>query len=81
MIYLTRLNGKKFILNCELIKSVEATPDTVITLAAGEKFMVKEKVEEVVEATIVFRRSLCNRISFAPVSKNSSTDSSELNEQ
>ena len=58
MIHVTRLNGKEFVLNCELIKFAEATPDTVITLTDGEKFMVRETVDEVIEATINFRRKL-----------------------
>lgn len=60
MIELSRINGKKFFLNADLIKSVEATPDTVITLwgsQAGEKLMVKETVEEVVQkATHYWKR-------------------------
>ncbi|MBL7716529.1 MAG: flagellar FlbD family protein [Bdellovibrionales bacterium] len=60
MIELSRLNGKKFFLNADLIKSVEATPDTVITLwgnQAGEKLMVKETCEEVIQkATEYWKR-------------------------
>ena len=37
MIELTRLNNRKFMLNCDLIESVEETPDTVITLVSGKK--------------------------------------------
>lgn len=56
MITLHRLNGKEFVLNAEQIKFVEATPDTVITLAADEKFMVKESVEAVVQQVIEYKR-------------------------
>lgn len=62
MIEVTRLNGKSFVLNCELIKFVEATPDTVITLTSGEKFMVKESVDAVVESTLNFRRKFYQNI-------------------
>lgn len=58
MIRLTRLNGKDFMLNCELIKSIEATPDTVITLTQGEKLMVLEKVDAVIEATVAYRQRI-----------------------
>ncbi len=61
MIKLTRLNGKAFVLNCELIRSMESTPDTVITLTVGEKLMVKEGVDEVIQATIAYRQ-LLNRV-------------------
>lgn len=57
MITLHRLNGKEFVLNAEQIKFVEATPDTVITLAnENEKFMVKETVEDVVRMVIEYKR-------------------------
>lgn len=52
-----RLNGKEFVLNSELIKFVEATPDTLITLSPNEeKFMVKESVEEVVNQAIEYKK-------------------------
>lgn len=49
MIEVSRLNGKFFILNAELVKFIESTPDTVITLTTGEKLMVRESVEQVVQ--------------------------------
>lgn len=58
MIRLSRLNGKEFVLNCEMIKFVEATPDTVITLTNGEKFMVRESVEKVIQETMHYRQRL-----------------------
>ena len=58
MIEVTRLNGKKFILNCELIKCVESIPDTMITLITGEKLMVLEKISDVIASTIDYRKRL-----------------------
>jgi flagellar protein FlbD len=58
VIWLTRLNGKRFVVNCELIKFAEETPDTVLTLEGGEKLMVREKVTEVVEATVRYRQRI-----------------------
>ncbi|HUP56736.1 MAG TPA: flagellar FlbD family protein [Bdellovibrionota bacterium] len=58
MIRLKRLNGSAFVLNSDLIKTIEATPDTVITLTTGEKLMVLEPVEEVLRETAAYRRSL-----------------------
>lgn len=49
MIHLTRLNGKKFLLNALFIETVETFPDTTITLTNGNKFVVKESEEEVLE--------------------------------
>lgn len=48
MITVTRLNGPSFALNPDLIERVEATPDTVITLVDGTKYVVRESVDEVI---------------------------------
>lgn len=56
MIQVTRLNHVPFLLNSDLIEHIEITPDTVITLVNGQKYLVKESAEEVVERTIGFRR-------------------------
>jgi flagellar protein FlbD len=58
MIQLTRLGGQRFIVNAELIKFIEQTPDTVLTLREGDKIMVREPVEQVVRLAIEYRRSL-----------------------
>lgn len=58
MIKVSRLNGKEFLLNCEMIKTIESTPDTIITLASGEKLMVREPVDEVLRRTVQYRQML-----------------------
>ena len=58
MIKLTRLNGHPFILNAHLIKFIESTPDTLITLRDGDKVMVQEHPEEVVRRAVEYRRSV-----------------------
>ena len=58
MIELSRLNGKTFTLNAEMIRTIEATPDTVITLTNGEKLMVRESVEAVVAMATRYRKRL-----------------------
>lgn len=58
MISVTRLNGKPFVLNAEVIRFVEANPDTTITLTGGEKVLVKESPREVVEKAIEYGRRL-----------------------
>lgn len=57
MIRLTRINHVPLVLNSELIEHVEVTPDTIITLTNGQKFVVLESAEEVVERTVEFRRA------------------------
>jgi flagellar protein FlbD len=58
MIQLTRLNHVPLIVNADLIEHVEVTPDTVVALTNGQKFMVLESAEEVVEKVIQFRKAL-----------------------
>lgn len=62
MIELTRLNNRKFMLNCDLIESVEETPDTVITLVSGKKIIVKENRQEVRNLVILFRQEINTRV-------------------
>ncbi len=58
MITVTRINGTAFILNAEQIKLLESTPDTMITLLSGERLIVKESVEEVVQRAVEYGRSI-----------------------
>jgi len=55
MIHLTRLNGNPLVVNSDLIKYVESSPDTVLTLVNGEKIVVLEACEDVVDRTIAYR--------------------------
>lgn len=59
MVKLTRLRGDKFVLNCELIETMESTPDTVISTINGKKIIVSETVEEIVEKVMQYKRKLC----------------------
>lgn len=56
MIKLTRLNGIPFVINCDLIESVEATPDTIVALTSNQRFVVQEPVDEVIEKVAAFKR-------------------------
>jgi flagellar protein FlbD len=58
MIELTRLNGGRMVLNSDLIKIAEASPDTMLTLINGEKLIVRETCDEVVERVIAYRARL-----------------------
>ena len=58
MIYLTRLNHTPVVLNADLIEHVETTPDTVISLTTGQKLMVLESPEEIIERVVRFRRAV-----------------------
>ena len=58
MIQLTRLNHVPLIVNADLIEHVEVTPDTVVTLTTGQKFLVLESSEEIVAKVIEFRGAI-----------------------
>lgn len=58
MIQLTRLNQHPLVVNSDLIKLVEQAPDTVITLVSGEKIVVRESAQEVLERVVQFRRAV-----------------------
>ncbi|MFC7496471.1 MULTISPECIES: flagellar FlbD family protein [unclassified Nocardioides] len=55
MITLTRLSGTVFALNCDLIERIDATPDTVITLVDGKKYVVAESLDEVLRGVRLHR--------------------------
>jgi len=58
MIHVTRLNHTALVLNSDLIEYLESTPDTVISLTTGQKIMVLETADEVIERVIRFRRAI-----------------------
>jgi flagellar protein FlbD len=61
VITLTKLNDEEFILNSDLIETVEETPDTVIALTTGKKIAVKESPRAVVQRVTDFRRRIMLR--------------------
>ncbi|MGE4271318.1 MAG: flagellar FlbD family protein [Desulfitobacterium sp.] len=56
MIEVTRLNGKKLVVNSDLIETMEATPDTVITLTGGNKYVVVESTDELIRKVTEYKR-------------------------
>jgi flagellar protein FlbD len=56
MIKLTRIDGEPFVLNAELIRYVEKRPDTFITLTTGERIIVAEKMDEVVDLALRYQQ-------------------------
>ena len=58
MIEVTRLKGSKIIINAELIESIEETPDTVITLTNGKRYVVGEQASELVSRVIEYKRRI-----------------------
>jgi flagellar protein FlbD len=58
MIYVTRLDGREVVINVDLIITIEKTPDTVLTLTTGDRIMVRESVDEVVQRAIAYRHRI-----------------------
>lgn len=58
MITVTRLNGRQFVVNAELIRTVEENPDTTIRLVNGDQFIVKETMRQVVALAVEYGRTL-----------------------
>lgn len=57
MIKLSRLDGEPFILNADLIRYVESRPDTFITLTSGERLVVAETMDEVLERAVRYQQT------------------------
>ena len=55
MIPVTRLDGSALVVNVDLVVTIERTPDTVLTLTTGDRIMVKESLEEIVERAVAYR--------------------------
>jgi flagellar protein FlbD len=61
MIELTRLNHKKVFINPDLMKSIEETPDTIISMINGDQYLVLDKASEIIEKIIDFRVAIVRR--------------------
>ena len=66
MIWVTRLNGTEMVVNSDLVESIESTPDTVLTLVDGKRYVISESVAEVVERIRRFRASILVLLDGAP---------------
>lgn len=58
MITVSRLNDEQILINPHLIETIEETPDTVITLTSGKKFVVKEPAAEIVKRIVHYRQAI-----------------------
>ena len=56
MLQVTRLNGSVFHLNPDLMMTVEANPDTIVTMTNGEKLLIRETPEEMTRQFLVFKQ-------------------------
>ncbi|MEW6227802.1 MAG: flagellar FlbD family protein [Bacillota bacterium] len=58
MVRVHRLDGSELVVNADLIETVEATPDTIITLTTGKKIVVRDSVDEVVSGVIGYKQAI-----------------------
>ena len=58
MIMLTKLNNQFFTINSDLIETLEQAPDTVIVMTTGNKYVVKETPEEIIDKIVQFKRKI-----------------------
>ena len=58
MIEVTRLKGTKIVINAELIEMIEETPDTVITLTSGKKYIVSESGNDIIDLVVDYKRKI-----------------------
>lgn len=58
MIKLSKLNGEVFVLNCDLIETIEQTPNTLITLNNGKKLIVLNSTEEIIKKVVDYKKHL-----------------------
>jgi flagellar protein FlbD len=71
MINLTKMSNIEITINCDLIETVEETPDTVITLTTGKKLLVKESRQEIINLVKCYKKELYSQY-FAGLSNNNS---------
>ncbi len=62
MIQLTKINGQQIVLNIDLIEFIEETPDTVITLTNNDKVVVKDRMAEIIDKVIRYRRTVAGLV-------------------
>jgi flagellar protein FlbD len=74
MIAVTRLDGTPILLNADLVEWIEQTPDTLVGLVNGERFMVRETPDELLRRVVEFKRSVASgpsqRAGMRPVAVN-----------
>ena len=62
MIYLTKINGEQFLVNCDQIGTIESIPESKVVMMNKEYFIVKEKPQEIIDKIIDYRAMLARKI-------------------
>lgn len=56
MIEVHRLNGESFLLNSDMIETIDITPDTVVRLLNGHRYVVRDKIGDIYKKIVAFRK-------------------------
>ena len=67
LIRVIRMNGLELVINAELVEFIESTPDTVLTLSTGKKFVLKDSVQDVIDKIIAYRKVIGTKIIYQTV--------------
>ena len=62
MVKVSRLNGKEFYVNSEMVQFIEETPDTVLTFTDGKKLVISESATEFVELVVCYRKKIASAL-------------------
>jgi len=76
MIALQKLNGDQFVLNSDHIETIESTPDVVVTLSNGKKYIVGNGIEDIVRKSIKYKQLCGQALQVAGAGKGSEAASS-----
>ena len=58
MITITKINNKEIVINCDLIETIESTPDTTISMTTGRKVIVKEDIDKVINKVVEYKQRI-----------------------
>jgi flagellar protein FlbD len=61
MIVVKKINGQEIIVNCDLIQTIEFSPHAVMSLTTGEKIIVDETRDDILEKVIEYKRAVRRR--------------------
>jgi flagellar protein FlbD len=67
MFWATRISGQEIVINADLVEVVETTPDTVITLIDGKKYVVEESAQEIIDRVVQYRAAIIGVPQPAPI--------------
>jgi flagellar protein FlbD len=65
MIKLTKINGSAIVVNAELLETITATPDTIVTLSTGKKIQIRDTIDEVIQKVLAYKKEVAGKVTIA----------------